>query len=143
MKTCPVSIYVATKFEAYPRARKFIDDALGSGYEITHDWTRSEQFGPSGDPLKQGPLTRRELRTYGDLDFDGAASCDILVALMDEDYCYLGTPIEVGIALRSGAHVLVTSRLPTVFFELSPSKAQVDLFSDENAIRDYLGMPLL
>lgn len=143
MNTCPVSIYTATKFEAYERARRFNDDAISVGYEISHDWTRSEQFAPEGDPLKQGKLTQLELTKYGNLDFDGATNCDILVALMDEDYAYLGTPIEIGLGLASGAEVLVVTRRPSVFFHLSRSRANVSLFESENAIREHLGIPLL
>jgi hypothetical protein len=127
--------YVATAYPNKMVAQRFIDDLLAAGYIVTHDWTRTEQAAkPTGE----------DRRLYGDADFDGASQCDTLVLLGDADFLY-GALIEVGIALASGVEVLVAGpvRRDSVFFYLSPDRADVKMFENENAVRYHLGLPEL
>jgi nucleoside 2-deoxyribosyltransferase len=86
-----MKVYVATKFENGPRARQVMDALEAQGFEITYDWT--PELG--------------ETREQAVADVDGVRTADVLVVLMEENYDYQGTLIEIGIALGAERPVLI------------------------------------
>lgn len=102
--------YVASRFHDYERVRSLNDKLAESGWQITHDWTRTDEFGPDGHPcrgdLGEGPLTPDERKHYAALDYFGATEADVLIFYGDLDG-YTGALIEVGLTLASGGDVYV------------------------------------
>jgi nucleoside 2-deoxyribosyltransferase len=95
--------YIAGKFDDHERVHELIEwvDRIG---EVTHDWTLLE---PVSD--KEVPILD-EYRRTALLDFQGIDDCDIVVALMDREYIFRGTWVEVGYALAQGKEVVIIGR---------------------------------
>lgn len=132
--------YVASKFAQYRRARQLMDDLTAVGHTITHDWTRTKQFGPDGNPMfkvedepKVVPVDER--REHATSDHRGVRTADYLVALMDQPSC--GCPVEVGLAIAYGVQVLIVSPWAyTVFWDLP----KVCVVESEELARVTLGI---
>jgi hypothetical protein len=89
-----LKVYIAGKLTDYniPFIIKIIKE---SGIHITHDWTKC-----IGDEKSKAAKQ----------DIQGVIECDILVALMiDPDYEYRGTFLEIGIAIGSNKKILIIS----------------------------------
>lgn len=130
-------IYVASKFQQYERARRLIDDLADRGYEITHDWTRTDQFDGDGHPAFESEQTLpwEARRGYALADFRGVRTADLVVFLGDQ--LSFGAPVEVGYALAFGIGVFVVDPIVyTVFWD----HPLVTLFDDEVLARQALGI---
>lgn len=133
-----MKLYVMCRFGAYGRVRAFCDDARAAGHEITHDWTRTAEFGDDGHPLSadEGALEPNVAWGHAADDVRGIDAADACVFLADEGgYC--GALIEYGYALAINVPVyLVAPWRPSIFWQ-SP---RTMILPDETAVRDMLGM---
>jgi hypothetical protein len=132
-----VKLYIASRFGNYERVRAFIDDATEAGHEITHDWTRTEEFDEWGHP--QGgdgsQLPREEQARHAQADLNAAAAADVVVLLPVPDMG--GAYVEVGYALAHGRRVIVAGVGRFLIFWGLPA---VEVLPDEAAARRALGM---
>jgi hypothetical protein len=133
-----VRLYVAARFGQYERARALIDDVTALGHRITHDWTRTEEFGPDGHPFHHEsngvrPPGADRYAHHAENDIRAAAEADLLIALADEPLT--GGMIEIGVALASRTDVWVCAPWRwTVFWE----HPLVTLFESETVARARL-----
>jgi hypothetical protein len=138
------SIYTASRFSAYERVRAFNDDARAAGHTITHDWTRTDEFGADGHPLHvaEGDLAPDVAARYAMDDLThGVRKADVIVFLAEDagqgGFC--GALIEFGYAFACGIPVFVVAPWrPSIFWHLP----NVTVLPDENAVRERLGMPV-
>jgi hypothetical protein len=137
-----VKLYVACRFAAYERVRAFCDDACEAGHSITHDWTRTAEFGPDGHPLStdEGAMEPDAAWAHARDDLKlGVYWADAVVFLADEGgYC--GALIEYGAALAYEKPVLLVAPWrPSISWQCP----QTTILPDENAAREMLGMRVL
>lgn len=132
-----MKLYVASRFGNYERVRAFIDDAERAGHEITHDWTRTEEFDEWGHPYggDGSQLSRADQARHAKADLDAAAGADAVVLLPVPDMG--GAYVEVGYALAHGRQVIVAGRGRFLIFWGLPA---VTVLPDEAAAREMLGM---
>lgn len=132
-----MKLYIASRFGNYERVRAFVDAAKDAGHTITHDWTRTEEFGPDGHPTtgdgSQLPIS--EQARHAQADLDAAAEADAVVLLPVPDMG--GAYVEVGYALGHGRRVIVARQGRFLIFWGLPA---VTLLPDEAAAREMLGM---
>jgi nucleoside 2-deoxyribosyltransferase len=102
-----MKIYVASKFEEYPRVREIMAALIEAGHTITYDWTNCDQF-----TVEQAAK-----------DMDGVLSADALVFIAEENLPYKGAYVEFGIAVARGipiyllgnaANACIFTKLPQV-----------------------------
>lgn len=133
-------VYVGATFTRYEEARAIVDALTGAGHTITHDWTRTDAFGPDGHPLPETAggygLPSDVMAMHADDDLRAIWDADRLLILGQQASC--GWPIEVGAALmlghlrdmgtviRSPEVWIVAPFRPTVFWALP----QIRVFSD-------------
>lgn len=131
-------IYVASRFSDYERVRALCDEIRATGYTVTHDWTRTREFGPDGHPLSASPddLPPLEARGHAQADLEGVRSADLVVFLADlGDYC--GALIEVATAIAAGRQVFVVKPWrPSIFWHLP----RVTVYPHLDAVRHSLGL---
>lgn len=137
-----MKLYVMCRFAEYERVRKFCDDAREAGHTITHDWTRTAEFGPDGHPLStdEGAMDPDVAWSHARDDLKrGVYHADTLVFLADQGgYC--GALIEYGAALAHEKPVLLVAPWrPSIFWQ-APTTT---ILPDEDAAREALGMALL
>jgi len=126
-------IYVAGRFGRYERCRTLIDRLSAAGHEITHDWTRNEEFGADGHPLAADagdvsiPASTQARLACDDLE--GCATADLFVMIADEPLC--GALIEMGAALANGVPCWVIAPWRWTIFWGHPLASVVD---DEDAV---------
>lgn len=136
-------IYTASKFANYERVRAFNDAARSVGHIITHDWTRTKEFGPDGHPLhnEEGDLAPDVARGYASDDLQrGVATADAIVFLADDPGSggFCGALIEYGYAMACRLPVYVVAPWrPSIFWHLP----NVTVLPTEDAVRERLGMP--
>jgi len=92
-------VYVAAKFEEAPRAREVMDRLEKQGHIISHDWTREDTVGLSGDDLEA------YLARCANHDFIGVVTADIVLVL-NHDRLF-GGMVETGVALGLDKLVVV------------------------------------
>jgi hypothetical protein len=138
-----MKIYVAARFGQYERARALMDDLAAAGHEITHDWTRTEEFDADGRPrfreagTGDAPTTipAERLTRHADDDVRACQRAEAIVVLADEPLC--GALIEIGVGLASGCPVYVCAPWRwTVFWE----HPLVTVLPDEDAAREMFGV---
>lgn len=89
--TTSKAVYVAGSYENRAGIRDSIKRLEGNGFQVTHDWTKSELDHPENMGL---------MRRFADEDVCGVERCEALVVYMDEEkYAYRGTWTEIGVAL--------------------------------------------
>jgi len=110
-------IYVAGKFQSYAKVRDCIDALTALGHTITHDWTRTSEFGSDGHPLgTDGSQPKGVLRAHAQADIEGVRTADCFVMLADDSLA--GAWVEFGIALERGIPcVVVAPERWTIFLE--------------------------
>ncbi len=131
------SIYVASKFQQYERARRLMDDLSEAGHTITHDWTRSDQFGRNGHPVfkSEQEIPTEARRGYAVADLRGVRTADLVVYLADT--LSAGANVEVGSAIALGIEVYVVDpEVYTVFWD----HPLVTVFPTEDMVRRTLGV---
>lgn len=130
-------IYVAGRFRRYERCRALIDDLSTAGHQITHDWTRNEEFGRDGHPLvaDDQSIPRDRQAVLAADDIAGCASADLLVVIADEPLC--GALIELGVALANEVPVWVIAPWRWTIFWGHPL---VRIWEMEEDVREYLGI---
>lgn len=132
-----MNLYIASRFGNYERVRAFIDAAEAVGHRVTHDWTRTQEFGPDGHPTggDGSQLSREEQGDHAMADLNAAADADVLVLLPVSDMG--GAYIEIGYALAHGRQVWIAGDCRfTIFWGLP----LVTVLPDEAAAREALGM---
>ena len=95
-----MKIYVATKWENRQRARIVMADLKDLGHTITWDWTND-----AGD----GVMNQRKQAIN---DYNGVIDADAVVLILENDYPYEGTLVELGIALGAGKPVFILGEAP-------------------------------
>jgi hypothetical protein len=120
MRQGPLRVYVAGRFTQYERLRAVMDAVTEEGYAVTHDWTRTEEFGVDGHPLvhEQGrrPAEADSYAHHSEDDIRGCRTADAVLAIADEPLT--GGLIEIGAALAYGVPVVVVAPWRwTVFWE--------------------------
>lgn len=136
-----MNIYTAARFSDYERVRAFNDDARAAGHTITHDWTRTNEFGPDGHPLhvKEGDLAPDVAARYAMDDLThGVRRADTCVFLADDagEGGFCGALIEFGYACAHAIPVMVVAPWRASIFWHLPN---VEV-TDERTTRAYLGM---
>jgi hypothetical protein len=130
-------VYTASRFSEYERVRRFNDDLREAGHIVTHDWTRTEEFGPDGHPLNGNgsllPLGEQARHAQEDLDAAGEADVVILLPVPDMGGAY----VEVGYALARGKRIIVAGEGRFLIFWSLPA---VTMLPDEAAARELFGM---
>lgn len=116
-----MKFYVAGKFLDYVRVRKMVDFLVTYGHKPTYDWTRTDEFDASGEPINTDPhaLTEEKLRWYADNDVRGVQEAEFMVILADGELC--GAWIEMGVATVSPDLIRIFIIAPqryTIFFNL-------------------------
>ncbi len=86
-----MKIYVAGKFEQKPRIRSLMMALEKRGHTITHDWTKEDATGKTGDELDA------YLDRCAQADVDGVLTADALVILPHPQG--KGLYVELGLAL--------------------------------------------
>lgn len=135
-----MKIYTGTTFTRYEEARAVNDRLRALGHEITHDWTRTDEFGDDGHPLKQDPseISKDDARRYAADDIAGVLAADACLFLGEQ--ASLGWPVEFGLALGSSRchSILVVQPFRwTVFLEVG----KVDVVPDlATAMRVFEGL---
>lgn len=127
-------VYVMTRYANHERARRFMDDAVAAGHEVTYDWTRSS--GPDTE------LTIAECMEVGDDCLSGVEQADLLVFLADSpEYC--GSLIEFGygLAVARFVHPIDIWVVAPWRFSLFWRQRGVEVLELENTARGRLGMP--
>lgn len=139
-------IYTASRFSAYERVRAFNDDARAAGHVISHDWTRTDEFGDDGHPLHKAEADLDPAAAAGYAMDDlthGAGKADVIVFLAEDagEGGFCGALIEFGYATALAIPIYVVAPWrPSIFWHLP----NVVLMPDEAAVRATLGMaPLL
>lgn len=84
-------VYVAGKFEDSERVREVQAELRDLGHEITYDWTRQAQ------------VSVEQARA----DISGVMTADFLVMVLEKEYPYKGTWVEMGIAIGGGLPIFV------------------------------------
>lgn len=129
------------RFSSYERVRAFCDDLRSAGHEVTHDWTRTDEFGPDGHPhAVEGDLAPGAAARYAMTDLShGVRRADVCVFLAEDagEGGFCGSLIEFGYAMATAIPVLVVAPWrPSIFWHLPG----VTVLPDEPAARDALGM---
>ncbi len=128
-------IYVAGRFRRYEECRALMDDLVAVGHTITHDWTRTEEFGDDGHPkATDGDLDRYAQRCHAVDDLRGVRTADMLVVLAHDSLC--GGLIEVGAALAYGVPVWICDPWRHTIFWHHP----LITVTDEPSMRESLGV---
>lgn len=86
-----MKIYVATKYEEWPRARDVAALLETWGHEITFKWWEVQA------PLKD----------KAQMDLAGVQAADALVVIFEQDLPYRGAFVEFGAALGAGKPIFV------------------------------------
>ena len=86
-----IRVYIATKYEAGPRAAELAEVLTDLGHDITYEWWKNEQF-----TAEQAAF-----------DAEGVVTADALIFIAEEDYRYAGAYVEMGMALALGIPVLL------------------------------------
>lgn len=86
-----MKLYVASKYEAYPRAREIMDLLESWGHEITFDWGAITLPNPQKSVMDQR----------------GVQEADAVVCVFEEDLQYRGAWCEFGMALAWGKPIYV------------------------------------
>jgi hypothetical protein len=132
-------VYVADRFSHYERARRFMDALTIAGHTVTHDWTRTEEFGPDGHPAfgdkAESGIPKDRLAMHAEDDIRGVRTADLIVVLADE--VLTGALIELGVALAFGVRVWVCAPYRwTIFWE----HPLVEVLPDEQEALARLGV---
>lgn len=116
-------VYVAGKFEEGPRIREVQERLRLMGFEVTHDWTREDPAGRTGDDLAA------YLQACAEKDVRGVEDADFLLVL-NHDRAF-GAMTEMGLGLAWGRVIyLVGPQIrDNIFFHL-PAEAGMRLFPD-------------
>lgn len=107
-----MKIYVATKFEDGPFAKKVMESLQSAGHSITHDWTGESSAGKEGEELKQYLL---KCATW---DLEGVVSCDALILLNHPHGKGMFTELGIALALRKPVIVVKPGVANNIFFHL-------------------------
>lgn len=87
-------IYVAGRFKD-ENIPDYIQTLKDKGYFITYNWTKHKELLPIYSSSH---------------DIDGVKSCDILIAIMDDnEYAYRGTYCEIGCALGLDKRIIIVN----------------------------------
>jgi hypothetical protein len=134
----PMRVYVAGRFTHYERCRALMDELAATGHTITHDWTRTEEFGDDGHPVfeakDESGIPPERLAMHAQDDVRGVRTADLVVVLADDQLC--GALIEIGCALAYDVPVWVVAPWRwTIFWE----HPLVDRFETVDEVRDLLG----
>jgi hypothetical protein len=117
-----LKVYVGATFSRYLEARSVIDALTAAGHTVTHDWTRTDAFGPDGHLLPDTgggyDIDPDEQRRHAEDDRLAVEEAELLLILAQQASC--SWPIEVGmaLALRRAAVWIVEPFKPTVFWHL-------------------------
>lgn len=132
--------YVAARFSQYERARALMDAMTAAGYEITFDWTRTEEFGADGHPRfaakQESGIPPTRLAEHARNDIDGAADADVIVVIADDTLC--GALIELGATLAAGGSAVIIG--PPWRWTVFWHHPAVTLLPDEETARRRLGV---
>jgi hypothetical protein len=106
-----MKVYIATSFVQKELAQKWRDALIKEGIEISHDWTVVEN--PFSDRGELG-VPEEMQREWARDDFNGACNADVVWVLAPETGgC--GCWIEMGVAIKAGAKVVVSGHQRTIF----------------------------
>jgi hypothetical protein len=136
-----MKIYVAGRFQSYEKVRVCINALISQGHEITHDWTRTEEFDAEGVlstaswngtvSVRPDSAKRAVLAAHALNDINGVRDADALVLLADDSLA--GAWVEMGIALERGTPIYaVKPERWTIFLEcpeVTVLDSVVDLYS--------------
>jgi hypothetical protein len=98
--------------------RTLMDQLTAAGHVVTHDWTRTEEFGEDGHPAfaDESGIPKERLAMHAADDVRGVRTADLVVAVADTPLC--GALIEIGVALAVGVPVWVVAPWRwTIFWE--------------------------
>ena len=93
-------IYVAGKFQDRWYIRWVMAELQDRGHTITCDWTRHELA--QDDPERQA-----KCRAFAQEDFQGVAEADLVILILEKDFPYKGSYVEMGMALARNIDVWV------------------------------------
>ena len=129
MKT--VRIYTASRFSNYERVRKLNADLRSLGYEITHDWTTTDEFVDGHPKVKaEADLSEADRRRHAVNDLRGVRTADLLIFLA-EDGEFCGSLIEFGAAAALGIQAWIVAPWRTSIFWSLPN---VTVLPDERTV---------
>lgn len=116
-----MKVYVGATFSRYEEVRRVVDALVAAGHEVTHDWTRTDAFGPDGHPRPElgggYSMPPAEARRHAQDDVRAVLAADCCVFLGQEASC--GWPVELGIAIGADKPCAVVAPFKwTVFWEL-------------------------
>jgi nucleoside 2-deoxyribosyltransferase len=125
----PLRLYVAGRFQSYAKVRAVADACVKAGHTITHDWTRTPEFGSDGHPLHaDGAQAKAALRGFAEADIAGVRAADCVVLCADDSLA--GAWVEMGIALERGTPVVaVAHERWTIFLECAGVRC-IDSYSE-------------
>lgn len=126
------NVYVAAKFEEGERARAVMAKLRDAGFTITHDWTKEDATGKTGDELDN------YLVACAHADVMGVVRADWVLALIHPNAS--GTLSELGGMIfdqnegRGPSHVILVGmeKKNNIFFHLVPKRQRVN--TDQEAI---------
>lgn len=103
-----VKIYVAGKWYDKTTIKICIEILKSEGFEITHDWTATEE---------EDKKTDKDCARFAMMDLKGVMDADaIVVIITDANYPYRGTCVECGAALACNKPVFVITLVPNAAF---------------------------
>ena len=103
-------VYVAGKWEDREKVRRVQARLRALGDTITHDWTNSRE------------IDREEALR----DIEGVKQCDMLVAVLSEEYNHRGTWVEIGAALALGRPVYIIGNGGPCIFTAHPLVTHIE-----------------
>lgn len=96
-----LKVYIAGSFTEKDKMKTLIQQFQDRGYNITHDWTKSEVDTVS-------TRSREDNQLCAERDINGVKEADALVAIIDNPkYSYRGVSCELGCALGLGIPVFL------------------------------------
>ena len=110
-----MKIYVATKFEEGPFARKVMESLETAGHTITHDWTVEVQGEVS---TLVGEEREKFLVKCAQSDLDGVRHCDVLLLLNHAYGKGMFTELGFAIALMKTVVIVRPKVANNIFFHL-------------------------
>jgi hypothetical protein len=99
--------YVATRLENYEEQRELARRLISAGHRQTYDWTVGLENVFAGTFADLWQLkSEHQMHTTGLAELQGVTSADLVVAILPGGR---GTHVELGIALGSGATVVLVT----------------------------------
>ncbi len=129
-----MKFYVATSLYEADEARQVIDRLVDMGHEVTHDWTRTDEFEIDNGLvyLARADFTDEEYAKFGADDIQGVRDADVTI-LLDGKPRYMAL-IEAGIAIGAGKEVWVVN--PQRSHKVAWAQPQVAVLEDNRALFD-------